>query len=133
MTTTTTTTTPSDVKVDMGGATYRQFGNATYKCCCSADEPTDPMNSKKLICALFKVEKPKGCKQLVAQFKDVGEHEGALKWIQNLLYAKDGEGYHSYDNMGDKYDKMTNYGECALPPGSLLPGPPGPPQWLDWA
>jgi hypothetical protein len=138
ITTTTTTTTLDDVIVEMGGSKYRQFGNATYKCCCSSDKPTDVAASKKQTCGLFKVEKAKGCKALVAQFKDEEDaREGALKealdWLQHILYSKDGEGYHSWNNMGEKYDKLKNYGECALPPGSTLPGPYGPPQahWVD--
>lgn len=89
-------TTVSTTMIDMnfGSMEVKEIKGELNKCCCRSDILSNPEDSEKIVCELSPVQRSwgsyPGCKSLR------------------------GPGYHSFNNMGEKYAGLENYNVCAI-------------------
>mmetsp|Transcript_42715 Transcript_42715/g.91050 ORF Transcript_42715/g.91050 Transcript_42715/m.91050 type:complete len:209 (+) Transcript_42715:73-699(+) len=91
-TTTTTTTMAGPTIIDFGDSKLKIIDGGAFKCCCRSEVLSKPGESTKIVCELVEAPEDVGCRQLK------------------------GPGYHSWNNMGTKYEGLEHFNECAIPP-----------------
>mmetsp|Transcript_81074 Transcript_81074/g.164204 ORF Transcript_81074/g.164204 Transcript_81074/m.164204 type:complete len:262 (-) Transcript_81074:52-837(-) len=114
--TTTTTTTPAPTVIDFGADQYKLIDGQWNKCCCRSDIQSKPEESTKIVCDLAPVPNSTTPQLSGAghMLYDSGVYGPGHKWVGCKQLR--GPGYHSWNNMGRKYEELEHFNECVIHP-----------------